>query len=46
MEEAFGADGQGFLEQHDALVGLVAEELQGGEAGFVAVMLVSFPVAE
>src|SRR6267143_3098380 len=32
MEEALGADGHGLLEQHDALVGLVAEELQGGEA--------------
>src|SRR5436190_8369841 len=32
MEEALGSDGHGFLEQHDALVGLVAEELQGGEA--------------
>src|SRR5438046_628856 len=32
MKEALGADGHGFLEQHDALVGLVAEELQGGEA--------------
>src|SRR5205807_5915407 len=32
MEQALGADGHGFLEQHDALVGLVAEELQGGEA--------------
>src|SRR5713226_2461578 len=32
MEEALGADGHGFLEQHDALIGLVAEELQGGEA--------------
>src|SRR2546429_7600644 len=32
MEEALGADGYGFLEQHDALIGLVAEELQGGEA--------------
>src|SRR5712691_1527746 len=32
MEEALGADGHGFLEQHDALIGLVAKELQGGEA--------------
>src|SRR6266404_6902408 len=32
MEEALGADGYGFLEQHDALIGLVADELQGGEA--------------
>src|SRR5712692_5702387 len=32
MEEALRADGHGFLEQHDALIGLVAEELQGGEA--------------
>src|SRR5207302_6467229 len=32
MEEALGADGHGFLEEHDALIGLVAEELQGGEA--------------
>src|SRR5438552_6347331 len=32
MEEALGADGHDFLEQHDALIGLVAEELQGGEA--------------
>src|SRR5438094_16375 len=32
MEEALGADGHGFLEQHDALIGLVADELQGGEA--------------
>jgi hypothetical protein len=32
METALGADGHGFLEQHDPLVGLVAEELQGGEA--------------
>src|SRR5437867_8220001 len=32
MEEALGADGHGFLEQHDALIGLVTEELQGGEA--------------
>src|SRR5207249_4785893 len=32
MEEALGADGHGFLEQHDALIGLMAEELQGGEA--------------
>jgi hypothetical protein len=29
MEEALGAGGQGFLEQHDALTGLTAEELQG-----------------
>src|ERR1700730_15045557 len=29
VEEALGAGGQGFLEQHDALVGLTAEELQG-----------------
>src|SRR5216684_6842679 len=32
MEEARGAGGQGFLEQHDALIGLVAEELQVKEA--------------
>src|SRR5262245_47018982 len=32
MEEALGTDGDGFLEHHDALVGLVAEELQGGKA--------------
>src|SRR5919106_2065355 len=32
MGEALGADGHGFLEQHDALIRLVAEELQGGEA--------------
>src|SRR3979490_2756978 len=32
MEEALGADGHGFLEQHDALIGLVAEEVQGGGA--------------
>jgi hypothetical protein len=32
MEEALGAHGQGFLEQHDAFIGLVADELQGGEA--------------
>src|ERR1700686_4077043 len=32
MEEALGADGHGFLEQHDALIGLVAEKLQGGKA--------------
>src|SRR5205807_44972 len=32
MEEALGADGHGFLEQHDVLIGLVADELQGGEA--------------
>src|SRR5882672_1876236 len=32
MEEALGAGGHGFLEQHDALIGLVADELQGGEA--------------
>src|SRR5712691_9359392 len=32
MEEALGADGHGFLEQHDAFIGLVAEKLQGGEA--------------
>src|SRR5438128_881398 len=32
MEEALGADGHGFLEHHDALIGLVADELQGGEA--------------
>src|SRR5258708_6251621 len=29
MEEARGAGRQGFLEQHDALAGLAAEELQG-----------------
>src|SRR5947207_15727189 len=28
MEEALGAGGQGFLEQHDALAGLTSEELQ------------------
>src|SRR5262245_41528937 len=32
MEEALGPDGHGFLEEHDALIGLVAEQLQGGEA--------------
>src|SRR5262245_2939358 len=32
MKETLGADGHGFLEQHDALIGLVAEELQRGEA--------------
>src|SRR5262249_32824931 len=32
MEQALGADGHGFLEQHDAGIGLVAQELQGGEA--------------
>src|SRR5882672_7222968 len=32
MEEALRAGGHGFPEQHDALIGLVAEELQGGEA--------------
>src|SRR5918996_5896440 len=32
MEQALGADGHGFFEQHDALIGLVADELQGGEA--------------
>ena len=32
MEQALGADGHGFLEQHDALIGLVADELQGGKA--------------
>src|SRR5712664_1963009 len=32
MEEALGAGRHGFLEQHDALIGLVADELQGGEA--------------
>src|SRR6266446_3112379 len=32
MEEALRADGHGFLEEHDALIGLAAEELQGGEA--------------
>src|SRR5207244_1735066 len=32
MEEALGADGQGLLEEHDAFVGLVADELQSGEA--------------
>jgi hypothetical protein len=31
MEEALGAGGQGFLEQHDALFGLTAEELQAKE---------------
>src|SRR5207245_10766816 len=30
MEQALGADGDGFLEQHDALIGLVADEIQGG----------------
>src|SRR5882724_619169 len=34
MEEALGADGHGFLEQHDALIGLVAEELQGSETAW------------
>jgi hypothetical protein len=32
MKEALGAGGHGLLEQHDALIGLVADELQGGEA--------------
>src|SRR6266566_1782150 len=32
MEETLGTGGDGLLEQHDALIGLVAEELQGGEA--------------
>lgn len=32
MEETLGAGWDGSLDQHDALVGLVAEELQGGEA--------------
>src|SRR5712671_208171 len=32
MEQALCTGGDGFLEQHDALIGLVAEELQGGEA--------------
>src|ERR1700730_18363109 len=32
MEEALGAHGQGLLEEHDAVVGLMADELQGGEA--------------
>src|SRR2546429_4122252 len=32
MEQALGADGRGFLVQHDALIGLVADELLGGEA--------------
>src|SRR5688572_22496167 len=32
MEQALGADGHGFLEHHDALAGLVAEELQGRES--------------
>ncbi len=32
MEQALGAGGDGFLEQHDALIGLVAEKLQGREA--------------
>src|SRR5882724_5337782 len=34
MEEALGADRHGFLEQHDALLGLVAEELQGSETAW------------
>src|SRR2546428_12076804 len=34
MEHALGADGHGFLEQHDALIGLVSHELQGGEAAW------------
>src|SRR5262245_520747 len=34
MEQALGAGGDGFLEQHDALVGLAAEELQVGEAAW------------
>jgi hypothetical protein len=63
MEEALGADRYGFLEQHAALIGLVAEELKAAERPgvvmsrcfpppanttkpFVAVMLVSFPMAE
>ena len=29
MEEACGAGWQGFLEQHDALIGLAAEQLHG-----------------
>src|SRR5262245_26162727 len=32
MEHALGTDRHGFFEQHDALIGLVADELQGGEA--------------
>src|SRR6266478_10078214 len=32
MEEALGARGHGFLEEHDALIGLAADELQVGEA--------------
>jgi hypothetical protein len=32
MEEALGAGRHGFLEQHDALIGIAAEELQGGGA--------------
>jgi hypothetical protein len=32
MAGVLGADGRGFLEQHDALIGLMAEELQGREA--------------
>src|SRR5260370_31202466 len=33
VEEALGAGGQGFLEQHDALVGLTAAEHQGKKTG-------------
>src|SRR5262245_25247862 len=32
MEETLGAGGHGLLEQHDALIGLVTEKLQRGEA--------------
>src|SRR5206468_4940279 len=32
MEETLGTGGDGLLEQHESLIGLAAEELQGGEA--------------
>src|SRR5436309_14614860 len=32
MEEALGAGGHGLLEEHDALIGLVTDQLQDGEA--------------
>src|SRR5262245_62317571 len=32
VEHALGAGGHGFLEHHDALVGLVTDELQGRKA--------------
>src|SRR5262245_19528995 len=32
MEHALGAGGHGFLEHHDALVGVLADHFQGGEA--------------